>query len=149
MLWFACTILVVLAGIYVLIPLFKQAKNDPDIKLPAETELDRLLDRKTVIYRNLKDLEFEYQMGRLSDVDYRKLDATYKSEAAAILQSLDQLNAFQNLDETIEKDIASRKTKLSAPGTKPAAASLCPSCGAKIIPGKKFCADCGHPLGKK
>jgi rRNA maturation endonuclease Nob1 len=149
MLWFACTILVVLAGFYVLIPLFKQEKTDPDTKLPAETESDRLLDRKTVIYRNLKDLEFEYQMGRLSDADFRKLDATYKSEAAAILQSLDQLNAFQNLDEAIEKDIASRKAKLSASETKPASVARCPSCGAEIIPGKKFCADCGRPLGKK
>jgi rRNA maturation endonuclease Nob1 len=149
MLWFACTALVVLAGFFVLMPLFKRSNDEADIRLPAETELDRLLDRKTVIYRNLKDLELEHQMGRLSDADFRKLEATYKSEAAAILHNLDQLNASKSLDEMIEKDIASRKSKLVSSEEKKASISRCPSCGAEALTGKKFCADCGRPLGKK
>ena len=55
------------------IPLFREPKAALDIDLLAETELDRLLDRKAVIYRNLKDLEFEYAMGRLSDADFHRL----------------------------------------------------------------------------
>jgi len=147
MVWFACTAMVVLAGIYVLMPLFKEPKGNLDVDLLAETELDRLLDRKAVVYSNLKDLEFEYQMGRLSESDFQQLQAGYKNDAAAILQSLDELDASENLDEMIEKDIASSKAKRYASSPKPARdSSRCPSCGAEVVSGKKYCADCGHRL---
>jgi hypothetical protein len=145
MLWIACGAVVVLAGFYVLKPLFKESKGNLEIELLAETELDRLLNRKTVIYGNLKDLEFEYAMGRLSNADFLQLANGYKNEAAAILQRLDQLGDSQNPDDAIEKEIALRKSKRYGSGTKQAPdASRCPSCSAEIIPGKKFCADCGY-----
>lgn len=147
MIWVTCAVLTMLAGIYVLTPLFREPKAALDIDLLAETELDRLIDRKAVIYRNLKDLEFEHAMGRLADADFHQLEADYKNDAATILAKLDQLGASQGLDETIEKDIASRKAKLFAPGSGGVQESArCPSCGAEIIKGKKFCADCGQRL---
>ncbi len=158
MLILACSTVFLAAGIYVLRPLFTEPKGNLEVELLAETELDRLLNRKAVLYSNIKDLEFEYKMGRLSDADFQRLDAGYKKEAAVILQKLDQLGAEKNLDETIEKDVAERKAKLvpAKPGAPKAAAvtktavaqkeQRCPSCGAEIIAGKKFCADCGHRL---
>jgi len=147
MLWFACAALVLLTGFYVLMPLFQEPRGNLDGELLAETELDRLLHRKAVVYGNLKDLEFEYKMGRLSDADFKQLEAGYKSEAAAILQRLERLDASENLDDGIEEDIASRKAMLYASGPKAAPeSSRCPSCGAEAIPGKKYCADCGHRL---
>jgi rRNA maturation endonuclease Nob1 len=147
MLWFACIALVGLAGCYVVMPLFKDPESNLDIELLSETELDRLLDRKAVIYSNLRDLEFEHKMGRLSDTDFRQLDAGYKNEAVAILQRLDQLNASENLDAAIEKDIAARKAKLyGSVATRTEDSLRCPLCGAVIISGKKYCADCGHRL---
>jgi hypothetical protein len=140
MLQAACTILVVLAGAYVLIPLFGRGGNNLEVELLSETELDRLLDRKAVVYKNLMDLEFEYKMGRLSDADFKRLDASYKQEAALILQEMDKLGSSGNLDATIEKDISARKAE---PGADPL---RCPSCGAPVIAGKKYCADCGHRL---
>ena len=83
--------------------------------LPDETELDRLLDRKAVIYRNLKDLNFEHAMGRLSDADFHRLEADYKNDAALLLQKLDQLGDSKDLDNAIEKNIAARKATLFAP----------------------------------
>ncbi len=147
MIWLSCTVLVLLAGIYVLMPLFRKPANGPEIELVAETELDRLLDRKTVVYGNLRDLEFEYKMGRLSDSDFQQLGAGYKNEAAGILQNLDKLSAPEKSEAAIEKDTATRKARRRTPAAKPAKdAPICPSCGAEVIAGKKFCADCGHQL---
>ncbi len=159
MLILACSTVFLAASIYVLRPLFTEPKGNLEVELLAETELDRLLNRKAVLYSNIKDLEFEYKMGRLSDADFQRLNTGYKNEAAVILQKLDQLGAEKNLDETIEKDVAERKAKLvpAAKSGAPKAAALtktavvqrerrCPSCGAEIIAGKKFCADCGHKL---
>ncbi len=146
MLFFVGSAMVILAGVYVLTPLFKEPKGNLEVELLAETELDRLLNRKAIVYSNIKDLEFEYKMGRLSDADFQRLAAGYKNEAAIILQKLDQLGAEKNLDENIERDIAARKARLSRPGppTPAQAPQRCPSCGAEAISGKKFCADCGH-----
>jgi hypothetical protein len=147
MLILACTIMVLLAGFYVLMPLFKEPKGNLEVELLAETELDRLLNQKAVVYSNLKDLEFEYKMGRLADADFRRLEAGYKSEAAIVLQKMDMLGAGRNIDETIEQDIAARKAKLFSPDApRRMDSTRCPSCGADIIPGKKFCTDCGKPI---
>jgi hypothetical protein len=140
MLQAACTALVLLAGAYVLVPLFRGRGDSLDGELLAETELDRLLDRKGVVYKNLMDLELEYKMGRLSEADFRRLDTGYKQEAALILQEIDRLGSSGNLDAAIERDIATRKAKAGADPLK------CPSCGAQVVAGKKYCADCGHRL---
>jgi hypothetical protein len=147
MIWISCAVVVAIAAFYVLRPLFSEAQAAIDIELLAETELDRLIDRKAVIYHNLKDLDFEHAMGRLSDADYGRLEADYKNDAAILLQKLDQLGASEGLDEAIDKDIAARKTKLFATAAVPSKEiPRCPSCGAEIIPGKKFCGDCGKRI---
>jgi hypothetical protein len=150
MLIIACTAVVLMAGIYVLTPLFKEPPGNLEVELLAETELDRLLNRKAVVYTNLKDLEFEYKMGRLSDADFQRLESGYKLEAATILQKLDQLGIEKNIDENIERDVALRKARLYPSTGRQAShheeTSKCPVCGADIISGKKFCADCGHRL---
>ncbi len=140
----ACGLLVVIAGIYVLTPLFKEPGGNLEVELLAETELDRLLARKAVVYSNLKDLEFEYKMGRLSEGDFRRLEAGYKSEAAKLLQDLDKLGVAKDLDDAIERDIAARKAKLFRGNGENTL--RCPLCGAESPLGKKFCADCGGKL---
>jgi len=144
MIFLAGVILTALAAIFVFMPLFTEPKGNLEVELLAETELDRLMNRKAVIYSNLKDLEFEFAMGRLADGDFRRLESGFKMEAAEILQKLDQLGIEENLDDGIEKAIAARKTALAA-GSGPAQ-SHCPSCGAELLPGKQFCADCGRRL---
>jgi hypothetical protein len=135
------------AGVYVLAPLFAAPKGNLDVELLAETELDRLLERKDVVYHNLKDLEFEFRMGRLSREDFTQLEAAYKAEAALILGQLDSLGVNENLDDSIDREIAARKAELfSPPPIRPSAATVCPACGAEVMRGKKFCADCGQKL---
>jgi hypothetical protein len=147
MIWAACAVLVLLSGAYVLMPLFREPRQGLQVELMAETEFDRLLDRRAVIYGNLSDLEFEYKMGRLSDSDYEQLGARYKNEAAGILQRLDKLSASENLDEATEKEIEAHKARRYASGKKaPQQVPLCPSCGAEVLAGKKYCADCGCRL---
>lgn len=148
MLILACSAMVLLAGVYVVTPLFKEPKGNLEVELLAETELDRLLNRKAIIYSNLKDLEFEFKMGRLSDADFRRLEAGFKNEAAVILHKLDQLGVENNLDDKIEKEIANRKEKLRPSGssTRTREQGRCPFCGAEVIAGKKFCADCGNRI---
>ena len=136
-----CVAIATLAGVYVLVPLFKEPAGGPETDVWAETEIDRLLGRKATVFRNLKELEFDYEMGRLSDADFKRLQASYKAEAALVLQKLDQFGAEEDVDESIEREVATRKAAI--PRSSP---STCPSCGARLTPGKRFCGDCGQRL---
>lgn len=131
----SCVILVLVAGGYALWPLFAKNFNE-SAGAPAETDADYLAARKTALYRNIKDLEFEYKMGRLAENDFRQLEAEYKGEAAEILHKLDMLNVSAINPEPV--DIVEKMCK--------AKEDACPGCGVKTIPGKKFCADCGARL---
>lgn len=143
----ACGVLLVAVALFVVQPLLREPKGNLEAELLAETDLDRLLNRKAVVYTNLKELEFEYKLGRLSDADYRRLEAGYKAEAALVLRQLDALGVEKNLDETIERDVASRRAKRgTAARAEARETARCPSCGTPTAPGKRFCADCGHRL---
>lgn len=137
MLWIVCAVAVVVAGGFVLSPLFRETA--PGASVPGadpggETERERLLERKTACYRNLKDLEFQFRMGRLEEADYERLRAEHRAEAAAILAELDRLRAPNG-------------ARAAGPAAKKGReASRCPACGAAAPPGKKFCADCGKRL---
>ena len=114
MIFLAGTIVTALASIFVLMPLFSEPKGNLEVDLLAETELDRLLNRKAVVYSNLKDLNFEYKMGRLGNADFHRLETSFKAEAGEILNKLDQLGVEENLDESIEQAVAARKNRCQA-----------------------------------
>jgi hypothetical protein len=50
-----------------------------------------LEERKTQVYENLRDLNFEYKAGKYPDADYAIMRASLEDEAAAILSEIDRL----------------------------------------------------------
>jgi hypothetical protein len=48
-----------------------------------------LLDEKEAVLKSIKDLEFEHEVGKLSDDDYQKLAAETRARAKLILKQLD------------------------------------------------------------
>jgi hypothetical protein len=146
LLFASCAVLTLISGVFVLRPLFRKPGNGPEAGIELETESDRLSARKAVVYANLMDLSLEYQMGRLSEEDYRQLEAGYKAEASAILEELERFKGAEPSGKSVSRDRKSKKGKSVPSESGPAAEPRCPSCGAPLIPGKKFCADCGHKL---
>jgi hypothetical protein len=49
-------------------------------------------ERKARIYENLRDLQFEYRLGKLSDEDYQRTKSDLQKELAGVLAELDKLN---------------------------------------------------------
>jgi hypothetical protein len=48
-------------------------------------------ERKARIYENLRDLQFEYRLDKLSDEDYQRSKAEMQKELAAVLAEIDNL----------------------------------------------------------
>ena len=50
-------------------------------------------ERKAAIYENLRDLQFEYRVGKLSETDYQKTKQDLQSELAQVLGEVDRVRA--------------------------------------------------------
>ena len=62
---------------------------------PHRTKLDQLLERRDIIYDNLRDLRFEYRSGKYSEGDFEAMKAALENEAALVLAEIDQVTDAQ------------------------------------------------------
>lgn len=109
-----------------------RTKDLPDpIPVPPYKHLE---DRKAVIYENLRDLNFEYRVGKLSDEDYKRTKLELQSELATVLAGIDRLKGAEAAPAPAAK-----------PSRKPPAA-VCPHCKASFDRPLKFCGECGKPM---
>jgi hypothetical protein len=58
-----------------------------------KTRVDYLLERKDVIYENLRDLSFEFQAGKYPEADYERQRVSLEDEAALVIAEMDALTA--------------------------------------------------------
>jgi len=60
---------------------------------PEKTRAGYLRERKDAVYENLRDLNFEYQAGKVPDGDYQQMKSSLQDEAATILAEIARLEA--------------------------------------------------------
>jgi len=118
--------------------------RERDLPPPApENPFAHLDSRKAAIYENLRDLQFEYRTGKLSDEDYQKTKLELQRELAKVLADVDKLKSELGV---VAKAAAPVAKAARAPAGKPAS-HVCPSCGASFERALKFCGECGKPMG--
>jgi hypothetical protein len=124
-------IVVLVVGLTTMFTLFVRAKDIPPPEPVSPTH--HLDERKATIYENLRDLQFEYRVGKLSDADYQQTKLTLQKELAAVLAE-------------IEKVGPAKTTAIEEPKPKPTPGLVCPHCGAKFAKAMKFCGECGKAM---
>src|SRR5215510_13646903 len=83
----ACLIAVVIVA-------FVLGVRPKDLPAPEpESPFKHLDDRKAAIYENLRDLQFEYRLGKMSDEDYQTTKRDLQKELATVLEEVDKLRA--------------------------------------------------------
>ena len=92
--------------------------REKDVPKPeAATGFEHLEQRRARIYDNLRDLQFEYRVGKLSDADYQTTKQTLQGELAMVMAELDRF-------------MGQAPPPPPAPAAKPG--TVCPHCGAKF-----------------
>jgi hypothetical protein len=127
------TVAVLLAvGTFVFI-LFVRDQDVPEA--PPVSPTAHLEQRKAQIYENLRDLQFEFRVGKLSEADYQKTKVDLQRELAKVLAEIDAT------------PVAAQANKAAPPATKPKAdGKKCPHCGATFQQALKFCGECGKAM---
>lgn len=172
MLWLAILIALLLAAAAVAVVVWPLFRPGPAPVMVDDDRLTELLGRKDAVMVAIKDLEFDYRVGKLSEEDYQLYDQRLRRQAVGLLQQIEQLAPESaRFDATLEAEITQRrKVRVPAapvPAVAPAIAvtaaapamattatangdpikpHFCTTCGSRLKEHHRFCANCGSPV---
>ncbi len=80
----------------------------------SSNALETLIAQRDSMYAAIRDLDFDFQLGKLSPGDYQTLRERYKARAASVLQQIDAIDGKGDVsaDARIEEQV----TRLRAAG---------------------------------
>jgi hypothetical protein len=127
-------------------------------KSAGEAGLERLAHERGLAVQGLRELEFDREMGKLSDADYAALKGALENRALKAMQETDQLrDELRKSSLSIAPAPAPEAVKRPAeqqpppvvvlrPETRPPNVLFCPQCGTRTLNDARFCAECGTAL---
>ena len=146
------TVIACILTVGVLLYILGVRPKDLPEPLPV-SPFQHLDDRKAAIYENLRDLQFEYRVGKLSDADYQQTKKDLQKELAQVLAEVDRVR--EQLGAKPAKTVAATPAaRQAATGRSPAdqevrpTVFVCPTCNAEFDKDLKFCGECGKPMRK-
>jgi len=98
-------------------------------KSVREAEAPTPEGRKARALDALRELEFEYETGKMAESDYQRLRARWAKEAIEARDALGESGSDEDASRTV-----------TGPPTD------CPVCGATLRAGAEFCARCGEAV---
>ena len=104
-----------------------------DTDIPAVAPISpthHLEERRAAIYENLRDLQFEYRVGKLSDDDYQQTKLGLQKELAGVMAEMDRMKPGTSVKVIAEEPVV----------------PTCPHCGAQFPASMKFCGECGKAM---
>ncbi len=126
------TIISVASVVFVVMPIINKDDSGEE---PIELDIDRisLEEEKEEAYNALKEAEFDYETGKLSDKDYGIIKEKYSKIAVEAMQKIEK-----HEKQPSEKDGA---VSVAQEGT-----AKCANCGKALPNGAKFCQSCGNKV---
>ncbi len=118
----------------------------------ASVESNALQLRKMSLYKQIREAEFDQEMGLIDSEDYERTRTDLLAETAVVIHRLEggsdpvQTTALHtqptcpNCDDPITPGV-----KFCSNCGSQLAAS-CPQCGSSTVPGDRFCSSCGRGL---
>ena len=112
----------------------------------SETWRRQLEQQKESLLTQIRGLDFDHDTGKIPTDVYELQRAQLMSQAAAVLQSLDEMDAGseEQLRQQIEAAVAQRRHQ-AIPASN-GQGSYCSNCGLHLDLGDKFCARCGQAV---
>lgn len=108
---------------------------------------------KALALRAIKDLDFDFGMGKVARPDYEQMAARLRSRAVGLMQQLDAQASYRDvIEREVQARISARRgTAPESVSEKPAKQSAtpvpeiltCAACGAENDADAKFCKACG------
>jgi hypothetical protein len=140
-------LILVVVGYWIFHPLFRPKPIEGLSPHRREDREKALRQRKEDVYAAIKEMDFDFEMGKMSEEDYRELKSQYKAKALEILKELDTVDGGEDIDAAIERDVQRLREKKRKGGKETVRQiNFCPHCGRKVAPKNNFCQGCGMKL---
>jgi rubrerythrin len=127
-------LLVALVVAYVAAPFFTgepagQRVGPRAVSAPEREKFER---QKREAYAAIKEIEFDYRMGKLSDADFTAMRNKFMAEALHAIAVLDASKTAQ--------------VKEARQARRPSRIAFCPTCGHSVPRRANFCPGCGRSV---
>lgn len=130
-------VLAILSFAFVAYPFFKRGLRSG---ISIEDEKYReLYSKRNTTYAMLKELEFDFQSGILTEEDFRELEARYRRKAISILRATDDLEKGTGAEGEIEDQVQELRQGQGR---------FCTQCGQAFRESDRFCSGCGTRLNQ-
>ena len=118
--------------------------DQPDTPITIGGRTRAALEReKTLVLRSIKELEFDFAMGKIAQADFDEMGGKLRARALGLMRQLDAGGGYR---EQIAKEVEERlKGAQGAQGAQ-SAQGACADCGTVNDPDAKFCKNCGAKL---
>ena len=139
----------------ILQPLVSTSDIDTPTLIGGRTRI--ALDReKQLVMRSIKELEFDFAMGKMSQADFDEMGGRLRRRAVGLMRQLDEGGGYR---EQIEREVERRLKEMdgvemmdgaempaSATASEPAETMECRQCGTANDLDARFCKSCGTKL---
>ena len=110
----------------------------------------KLLEDRETLYESIRELDFDYRMGKVEEDDYRQTRTRYETQAVNLMKAIDQTNGrAEAVEDRVEQEIATLRRSRKGKRRKKPAERPCPKCKTVSSTGARFCPQCGTPLNSK
>lgn len=98
----------------------------------------RLVEEREALLDAIRELDFDYRMGKVEDEDYRETRSRYENRAVELMRAIeDAAGPAPGIEDRIEKEIAALRNRDTV---------TCAGCGCETPEGARFCPQCGKGL---
>ncbi|MFQ6612907.1 MAG: zinc ribbon domain-containing protein [Fidelibacterota bacterium] len=129
---------VVLVLTYVIWPLVVRDRQDGRLVRVAANQANQELEAAVnTVLSDLKDIEFDYEIGKLTLEDFTELKSRYRRKAVELIKQIESDRTQFN--PSGGGDFSARGISTGS-GQK-----ICPQCGAPYRQKDHYCGQCGYP----
>ena len=131
----------------VLLPLVSKEVEAP-VTIGGRTRV-AMEREKTLVLRSIKELEFDYAMGKVAKADFDEMHGRLRARALGLMKQLDAGGGYkEQIAREVERRLAEGASGASSASSASSAStgSVCTACETVNDEDAKFCKNCGAKL---
>ena len=129
-------VIVLIVGGLLLQPILNKKQKLNIENEERENAVNELQREKRALFREIKDIELDFQMGKISESDFDELTTSYRGKAIEAMKRLNSLTGVK------KKPVLQPDFKVPA-GER---AGFCIECGTPLLSKAEYCGFCGQEV---
>jgi hypothetical protein len=122
--------------------------DQPELSMTIGGRTRIALEReKALVLRSLKELEFDFAMGKIAKADFDEMSGKLRARALGLMRQLDAGGGYKDqIAKEVQERLGDPVIRLKADTTTADTSGLCGECETQNDPDAKFCKNCGAKL---